>query len=228
MPHPKLLLLHGALGDASQFNSLKKILDPDFEILTYNFPGHGGREIPTEQFSFTLFTNDLLQFLKTKNIEQVNIFGYSMGGYAALFMLKQFPERLNKIFTLATKLDWTESSSQREASMLNPTKMEEKIPAFARMLAERHAPSDWKTVVNKTREMILNLGKNHLEEKDFNAIEHSVIITVGEKDNMVTIEESHSVAEMIPKGKFHLFPGMQHPFEKVDFEQIAIAIKKFF
>src|SRR6187431_2838120 len=153
---PKLLLLHGALGAASQFDALKKNLENDFEILTFNFPGHGGKEIPPEPFSFSLFTNDLLRFPNDKHIDIIDIFGYSMGGYAALWMAKNFPERVHKIFTLATKLDWNNDSSAREASMLNPEKMEEKIPAFAKLLAERHAPANWKELVRKTREMILD------------------------------------------------------------------------
>ena len=224
----KLLFLHGALGAASQFDALKKNLENDFEILTYNFPGHGGREVPVEPFSFSLFTIDLLQFLNEKNTDTVNIFGYSMGGYAALWMATYFPDRVNKIFTLATKLDWSETSSQFEASMLNPEKMEEKIPAFASALKERHAPASWKAVVNKTREMISELGKNHLEENDFKGIKQTVTISVGEKDNMVSMDESRNVAALLPSGKFISFPEMQHPFEKVELNQIVPKIKSLF
>jgi len=228
MALPKLLLLHGALGAASQFDELKKILEPDFDVYAFNFPGHGGRKIPDLEFSFSLFTTDLLNFLDEKKIESIDIFGYSMGGYAALWMARHHPSRVGKIFTLATKFDWNELTSKREAGMLNPERMEEKIPAFAKLLAERHAPADWKEVVNKTREMILHLGKNHLGKKDFNAIEHSVTISVGEQDNMVSMDESRNNAAMLQDGKFFSFPNMQHPFEKLDFFQLAPELKKFY
>jgi len=228
MSLPKLLLLHGALGAASQFDELKKILEKNFEVLTFNFPGHGGREIPGKSFSFLLFTSSILDFLVDKKIDSIDIFGYSMGGYAALWLAKENPSRVNKIFTLATKLDWNEDSSEREASMLNPLKMEEKIPAFAKVLEERHSPADWKEVVNKTREMIIELGSQHLEEKDFMAIKQSVIISVGEKDNMVGIDESRNTASLLPSGKFLSFPDMQHPFEKADLNHLVPALKSFF
>jgi len=224
----KLLLLHGALGAASQFDELKTELEKDFEVLTYNFPGHGGREIPGEPFSFHLFVSDLTKFLQEKNISTINIFGYSMGGYAALWMAAKNHFSINRIFTLATKLDWNPDSSAREASMLNPEKMEEKIPSFANALAARHAPSHWKEVVNKTREMILNLGNNHLLEKDLSAIKQSVTISVGEKDTMVSMQESQHVAEMLPNGNFHSFQEMQHPFEKVNLKQLIPVMRTFF
>ncbi len=224
----KLLLLHGALGTASQFDELKKELEQDFDVITYDFPGHGGREIPVEPFSFPLFVSDLINFLQEKNISSVNVFGYSMGGYTALWMASKNLFPLNRIFTLATKLDWNPDSSAREASMLNPEKMEEKIPAFAKVLSSRHSTSDWKSVVNKTREMILNLGTNHLSEKNFSAIKQSVTISVGEKDTMVGIDESSTVAKVIPDGRFLSFPGMLHPFEKVNLEQLVPALRSFF
>ncbi len=37
-----LLLLHGALGSAAQFDSLKTLLPEDREVYAPNFPGHGG------------------------------------------------------------------------------------------------------------------------------------------------------------------------------------------
>jgi pimeloyl-ACP methyl ester carboxylesterase len=228
MTLPKLLLLHGALGSATLFDELKQILEVDFDILTFNFPGHGGKQIPVEPFSFSLFASAILDFLDDKKIENIDIFGYSMGGYAALWLAKENPSRVKKIFTLATKMDWNEVSSEREASMLNPLKIEEKIPAFAKVLEERHSPSDWKEVVSKTREMILNLGRHHLEEKDFRAIKQSVVIGVGEKDNMVSMDESRKIATLLSRGKFLGFPGMQHPFEKADLNQLAPAIKSFF
>jgi pimeloyl-ACP methyl ester carboxylesterase len=228
MSSPKILLLHGALGAASQFDALKKNLENDFEVLTLNFPGHGGKEIPAEPFSFSMFVSALLDFLDNKKIESINIFGYSMGGYAALCLAKDHPSRVNKIFTLATKFDWNETTSQKEASMLDPIRMEEKIPAYAKVLQERHSPADWKAVVNKTREMIVQLGSNPLEEKDFASIKQSVTIGVGEKDSMVSIAESNAVAELLPDGKRIIFPGMQHPFEKADLNQLSSVIKIFF
>jgi esterase len=228
MSLPKLLLLHGALGSSAQFELLKTFLHQDFEILAPDFPGHGGREIPWEEFSLPSFAADIFEFLNSNDITCIDIFGYSMGGYAALWMAKYSPGRVNRIFTLATKTDWNEISAQREASMLNPVRIEEKVPAFAKMLKDRHEPQDWKELVKKTADMMIELGKKHLTENDFRSIEHPVMIGVGEKDNMVSIEESRNVAGQLPHAALEIFPGMQHAFEKVDHEILSSALKLFF
>src|SRR5690349_16612331 len=103
MKKRRLLLLHGALGAATQFNALQQQLEDTFDVSALNFPGHGGTGMPKEKFSFPLFASPVLNHIDEV---PVNIFGYSMGGYAALWIARYFPGRLNKIFTLGTKLDW--------------------------------------------------------------------------------------------------------------------------
>lgn len=228
MSLPGLLLLHGALASSTQFDLLKPVLEKDFEVFTFDFPGHGGSDIPSEPFSFSLFVSAISRFLAEQNIQTINVFGYSMGGYAALSFAKDHPQLVNKVFTLATKLDWNEAASQREASMLNPEKMEEKIPAFAKLLESRHHPQDWKKIVSKTREMMLGLGKNHLAETDFKSIRHPVMLSVGDKDNMVTAEETKLVSRLIPNGAFHIFPDTFHPFEKIKIDVLIPELKTFF
>ena len=184
MSLPKILLLHGALGAASQFDQLKQELGIDYELMAPDFPGHGGRLIPESPFSFSLFTTDVIRLLNEKQIGSIDIFGYSMGGYAALWMAKNFPNRVNRIFTLATKMEWNEAVSKQEASMLDAEKMKEKIPAFAAMLERRHQPEDWVQVVKKTAEMMAGLALHHLKETEFRQISHAVKIGIGNKDKI--------------------------------------------
>ena len=56
-----LILLHGAIGAASQLNPLKDVLSGTFEVYSFNFEGHGGS--PSEHpFSIELFTENLHTF----------------------------------------------------------------------------------------------------------------------------------------------------------------------
>jgi len=228
MSQRKLLLLHGALGAASQFDKLKERLRNDFDVMAPDFPGHGGRKIPSAQFSFPLFVTDIIGLLNEKEIESIDIFGYSMGGYAALWLAKNYPDRVNSKFTLATKIDWNEDSAKQEARMLNADKVSEKIPAFAKMLEQRHHPENWKIVMRKTGEMIEELGKNHLGEVEFRSILNRTMIGIGDKDNMVSISESENISRALPNGTLQVFTDTPHPIEKVETDLLVHAIKSFF
>ncbi len=224
----KLLLLHGAIGAESQFAKLKEELKDKFEIYTLNFSGHGGEKIPDEKFSIELFVNDVLKFLEENNLEKIDVFGYSMGGYVALYIASKYSGKLNKIFTIATKFDWNEECSVKESKMLNSAKIEEKIPAFAKSLEKRHAPSDWKTVLNKTAEMMIDLGKKPLlTDEVFAKIENESIISVGANDTMVTIEETANAAGKIKNAKLFIFADTEHPIEKMDVKKLSNEINNF-
>src|SRR3982751_5901517 len=101
-----LLLLHGAIGSSAQLIPLAKKLKSNFEVKLFDFAGHGGRELP-QSFSIELFTNDLLKWMEENSPDKIDVFGYSMGGYVALYIARYHPEKINRIFTLATKFDWT-------------------------------------------------------------------------------------------------------------------------
>ncbi|MGZ4055265.1 MAG: alpha/beta fold hydrolase [Bacteroidia bacterium] len=223
-----LLLLHGAVGAKDQLSTLKVNLATNFIVHTMNFSGHGGTTMP-EKFSIETFANDVLDYIKENDIQKINIFGYSMGGYAAMFLAKHHPEKVNKIFTLATKFLWSPEIAEKEIKMLDAKKIEEKIPAFAKALSNRHLPNDWKTVLQKTSDMMIDLGKNNpLNLSDYAAIEQPVLVGVGDKDAMVTLEETIDVYRKLKNANLIVLPDTQHPIEKVNVKRLSNEINLFF
>jgi esterase/lipase len=224
----KLLLLHGAIGASSQFDKLKEELKDKFEIFTMNFSGHGGEVMP-DKFSIELFADDVLKFLEKNKLESIDVFGYSMGGYVALYIASKYKDKLNKIFTLATKFAWDEDTSAKESKMLNPAKLTEKIPAFAKALEKRHSSEDWKTVLHKTAEMMIDLGKKPLlTDEVLEKIENDVLVSVGDKDTMVTLEETANAAGKLKNGRLYIFSDTEHPIEKIDPKKLSTEIINFF
>ena len=222
-------MLHGAIGSSVQLEPLAELLTDTFKVNLLNFSGHGGKPVTEEIFSIEMFAKDVLYFIDKGRLEGINIYGYSMGGYVALYIARHFPGKINKIFTTATKFNWNEDTSLKESKLLNPEIISEKIPKFAEQLSERHSPEDWKIVLNKTAEMMIELGKNNiLKDEDFLQIENEILLSVGDRDNMVTIEETVDVYRKLKNGRLLILPATQHPIEKINAERLANEIKKFF
>ena len=224
----QLLLLHGALGNAAQFDALCGLLLPEHVAFAPNFPGHGG--LPTDApFSMARFSDYVLRFLEKENIEQTDIFGYSMGGYVALHLAWKHPERVRRIFTLGTKLDWSPETATGMSRMFDVEKIEAKVPHFAEMLAKMHTPLDWKEVCQNTAAFLADLGNGQgLPPEAFSQIACPVTIGLGELDNVVTPEESRAVAESLPNGRFEILMGAKHPIEQADTVLLAARLKEFF
>lgn len=219
-----LLLLHGAIGAADQLTFLEALPQNSF---AFDFPGHGGKAFPAA-FSIRAFTESVLQWMDEKGFATVDIFGYSMGGYVALYLARHYPERVGKIFTLATKFAWDEATAAKEVKMLNPEKIAEKVPKFAAALEKRHAPLDWKEVLQRTADLMLALGKKpELAQEDFAAITHPVLLSVGDRDTMVSIEETMQVYRSLPNAQFMVFPDTVHPIEQINLQQLLPALELF-
>jgi len=151
-----------------------------------------------------------------------------MGGYVALYLAKQHPERIEKIFTLATKFDWTPEGAAKEAAMLNPIVINEKVPKFAASLEQLHG-NKWKDLMYKTADMMLGLGKDPaLKDEDFAQITIPVLLSVGDNDAMVTIAETENVQGLILKSKLLVLPDTIHPIDRVNHEALAREIRKYF
>jgi hypothetical protein len=129
---------------------------------------------------------------------------------------------------VATKFLWNEEISAREIKMLNYDKMKEKIPAFVAELEKRHAPRDLKTLLDKTAEMMNNLGMdNELKPEDYPLINNEVIVGLGDSDKMVTLQETLDVFNLLPNGRLMVLQNTPHPFEGIKTGQLADEIKRF-
>jgi len=222
-------MLHGAIGSSVQLEPLAEKLKNDFDIYLLNFTGHGGKPLPEDPFSIEMFADDVTYFIKKNKLEGINVYGYSMGGYVALYIARHYPEFINKIFTTATKFNWNEESSIKESVLLNAERIQEKIPKFAEQLSIRHSPEDWRIVLKKTADMMISLGKNKtLKDEDYQFIENEVLVSAGDRDSMVSIEETVEAYRKLKNGKLLILPGTQHPIEKVDTERLSGEIKMFF
>lgn len=224
---PDLLILHGALGAASQFEKLCEALEEGFTIHLLNFEGHGGRS-SSRDFSIDVFAENVKEYLDEKGLQSIPVFGYSMGGYVSIALSLVHPGYISKLLTLGTKFNWTPESAAHEVKFLNPDKIEEKVPQFAEMLEERHQPNDWKEVLRKTADMMLQLGNGGaLQESDFSKVNIPVEIMIGSADTMVSLEESKQVADWIPGSEFEVLEGVEHPIEKVSLKILSEKILNY-
>lgn len=220
MHHPTILL-HGALGSAALFEELIIQWPEEQDVYAWSFPGHGGQSLPAE-FSIAAFADFVLQKMDEHNLSQCRILGYSMGGYVGLYLARHFPERVATVRTLGTKFDWTPETAAREVSRLDPLVMQAKVPAFADMLAARHAPGDWMELVRQTAGLLTMMGERPpLGMADWPLIQQAVHIGRGALDNMVSEAESRLVADALPNGQYVLLPDVKHPWEQVGVAQVA-------
>lgn len=224
-----IILLHGAIGAADQLQPLAQALSAKgFKTHAFNFSGHGGEPFQ-ELFGIGQFAAELYQYIIEKNLEHPHLFGYSMGGYVGLYLAAQKEQLLGKIATLATKFDWTPEGAKKESAMLDPDTLQQKVPQFAEALQKRHGAGQWIQLLMKTTGMMDEMAAHPpLHQTLYNNIQLPVLLGIGDKDSMVTLEETRSVWAQLPKANMYMLPATKHPLETVSTELLATILAHFY
>lgn len=229
MKKKNLLLLHGALADKTQFDSLFPYIKDKFSVYTLDLDGHGSSQLHHQHFRIEYFVETVLRYLDEHSLPRVDIFGYSMGGLVGLNLASKYEERVRSVFTLAVKFNWRPEFAQKESAFLKPEYLLRKVPHFAKILKERHTAFGWRNVLDRTNEMFEYLGNSTtINASDFQTLSIPVRVSVGDNDQMVSIEETVEVFRHLVKGQLQIFPNTLHPFEKISLEELSASINSFF
>jgi pimeloyl-ACP methyl ester carboxylesterase len=146
----------------------------------------------------------------------------------ALCLAAAAPDRVARVMTLGTKFRWTPEVAEREGRMLDPRRIEEKVPHFARALADRHGAARWEAVLAGTREMMRALGaRPPLDDEALARIAVPVRVAVGDRDATVDVAESAGVARVLAAGELEVLPRTAHPLEKAPVERLARSVVEF-
>jgi len=221
-----ILFLHGALGTSQDMNDLMGFLiEKGYQTLSFDFPGHGLQSKWPEEFRIDLFARELEQFVIQHKLTDLTVFGYSMGGYVALYHKANYPDSpIAKIITYGTKFNWSENAVSRELPKLDPAHLSEKLPQYAQSLKEKHGER-WKSLLLSTAHMMQNLERiDGLTREDLSDVQIPVTFILGDQDKMVSSEETHLTASWLHYGQVRTLTHSKHELERSNLKELATII----
>ncbi len=95
-----LVLVHGLGGRALDFAPMMPALARDHRVFALDLLGYAPSDRPDVDYSVTLQTGILRQFLDSQGLTRVDLAGWSMGGWIALDFAAQSPERVRRLVLL--------------------------------------------------------------------------------------------------------------------------------
>jgi len=219
-----IVLLHGALGAAADLEPLTAALTgKGLTVHSFSFSGHGQTPFAAG-FGIETFAAELKHFIEHEKLQQPVVFGYSMGGFVALYLASQQPGLIGSIVTLGTKFNWSAEAVEKETAGLEPGWMLEKIPAFARSLELKQGAA-WKELLARTADLMREIGaRQFLSPGVLKTITTPVLLCIGDRDKMVTLEETINVYKMLPKAAMYMLPDTKHPIETANTELLATLL----
>lgn len=92
-----LLIIHGFLGMSDNWKSFGSLYAAEgFQVHILDLRNHG-KSFHSDDFTYDIMAQDVLEYCQENNIEKVSIIGHSMGGKVAMLFATTYPERVDKL-----------------------------------------------------------------------------------------------------------------------------------
>ncbi|MBY0485965.1 MAG: alpha/beta fold hydrolase [Flavobacteriaceae bacterium] len=92
-----LLIIHGFLGMSDNWKSFGSLYAAEgFQTHMLDLRNHG-KSFHSDDFSYDVMSQDVLEYCKANNLDKVAIIGHSMGGKVAMLFATTYPEMVEKL-----------------------------------------------------------------------------------------------------------------------------------
>ena len=213
-----LVLVHGLGSSALDFVFLMPGLAREHRVLALDLLGYGASDRPDVDYSVTLETGILRQFLDARGLSRVDLAGLSMGGWIALDFTAQSPERVRRLVLLdSAGMKFTPTFDLR---LLSPHTMAEmqtlervlsphpvRAPAFImRDFLRQLRQEDW--VIQRTVANMIT-GREFMDGK-LGSVTMPVLIVWGKQDVLIPLSVGEAMHHEMPQSLLVVLDGCGH------------------
>lgn len=222
---PPVVFSHGATMDHRMFDSQVPAVAERYRVITWDLRGHG-RSRPLGNIGEGLLIGDLVKDLVALmdhlGYEQVLLVGQSLGGHLAQEMVFLHPERVSALATVGSSCSTIKHSRLDRAALRITPPMFKIWPEgnLRKQIAENTAvtPEAQAYAYQATRQLtkkdfmkVWNAVTNLLHHEEGYRIEHPLLITHGDEDDLGNIKKiSPKWAERDPNSRYVTIPDAGH------------------
>jgi len=220
---PPLVVLHGALGSTElETDRLVTHWEKAFRVIALDFSGHGASASSTGTSTWDTYTDDVTALLEHLDLQDVRLFGFSMGGGVALAAAARHSDRVSRVAAHATNVQWAPDDVDR---MVPPmlTAIENPDGHWATRLAETHG-SSWRDLVHQLVGFTRGLPDNRISDEVLASIRQPALISAGDADRYFDVRHAVHLYRALPDARLWIVPGLDHPIQRVDVPAFAATV----
>jgi len=213
---PPILILPGMLGtiETEWQDLLQPIADLGYTVIAADLPGHGPSDM-TKSITLRVIIDEIDKLLQGINAEPVVILGYSLGGYAALAWAVKHPNRVVGVWMHGTKFYWSGEEAENLGAELDLSYMEENNPDRLQRLRELHGEEKLEAMLPWLNKLVTGLPDIGLTHMDLEEAKFPVMVSVGDHDELVPVEEAVDLFRNLPRGQLSILADTNHPLSSV-------------
>ena len=217
---PVVVLVRGLGSRAEDWHNLAPyFVNAGFRVYLPDLPGFGRSEKPAN-FSYSVRDQAALVvgFLDALGLKQVDLGGWSMGGWIAELVAAEHPDRVNRLILfdaagLYVKPDWNVNlfmpRNADELNQLDDLLMPHppQIPAYvARDILRLSRDHRW--VIRRAIDSMLTA--QDVTDKLLPDLKMPVLIEWGALDRITPVAQAETIHQLIPQSQLDVVPGCGH------------------
>ena len=215
-----VLLVHGLGSRAEDWaNIMPQLKQAGFHVYAIDLLGYGRSARPADaSYSIPEEAGYVEAFLAQRNLDKVNLVGWSMGGWVAMRVALDQPARIDRLvlcdsagirfspnFDVRDFQPTTVNTVRRLYRMLTPRPVE--IPDFlARDMVRKFRKMNW-VVDRSTRSMFRG---DALLDGRLGALQMPTLIMWGKQDHLIPLASAISMHQQIPQSVLEIYDGCGH------------------
>ena len=217
---PVVVLVHGLGSRAEDWRALAPYFTKaGYRVYLLDLPGYGRSEQPAD-FSYSVRDEAHVVggFLDALGLKQVDLGGWSMGGWIAQLVASEHPERVNRLMLfdaagIEQKPDWDTGlftpTTPAQLDQLNALLMPKppKVPGFvARDILRVSNQNAW--VIH--RAVATMLTAQDTTDNLLPGLRMPVLIVRGAEDLITSPRQAETMHRLLPQSDLEVFPGCGH------------------
>ena len=189
-----LVVLHGAYMDIPSMGGIIPKLAESHRVYALEFQGHGRTTDIDRKITYQNLADDVAAFMEAVGLAKADIFGYSMGGQAALQLAIRHPAKVNKLVAASVGYDLRGWQPEYTAAIPQFTvEMMLQMPFFKEQ-------ADRKPGFPKLIEKLIQLEKEPMAwEADIGKLKMPVLVIAGDAD-VSTLEHNVALFKLLGGG----------------------------
>lgn len=178
-----VLLLHGGLGSSDMFAPLLPTLTKQRQVVLVDLQGHGRTELGTRKFNLDAMGEDMNGLLQKLGYNQIDVFGYSLGGGVGFRLAVQHPERVRRLVLVSAGYSsdgfYPEIKAQQVQMNADAFQFMKDTPMYKGYVAVAPKPDDFPRLLSEIGDF---MRKDYDYSADVAQLKMPVMLVFGDSD----------------------------------------------
>ncbi len=219
------------------------VLTEKFQVIVFDNRGAGKTDAPEEMYSMDQFVEDTIGLINHLNLDNVHVYGESMGGMIALNFAIKYPEVVKSLLLGVTTVGrGGHRLTEESMELLNNHRKGDYKSDQWKFFEAVYTPEFFEKYYLEIKNYIDNppdypiqkphayrnqllATYNHATKDKLHEINIPMLVIVGMKDKLISPENSLLIHKLIPHSKLIKYPNAAHMFRFEELNAVHDMIK---